>query len=726
MQDDKLSTTLGRMISAAQLSSTDDETRSDLLDRYNAEPYGDEVEGSSQFIMTDVRDAVEALLPDILDVFTSAESIVEFTPVGPEDEDATKQETEVCSNIFWQKNKGFEILYTWIKEAMIQQNAYVKSGWRDKVRREIEEYENLTPQELQGILANIEGEIDILESTGIDDQGQPVMLGVDPQTGMPAYEPINIRMRITTKEKRYVIECVPNEDIYYTPRWNSVSFDGIPLVGHRSEMERGELRQMGFDEESFKDAGEEHDDEGDAELARHDTKYHFDGDDDDAGDDSTRKVTVYESYVRADIDGDGQAELLQVWSVGDGSQILKWEDGTEAVKEVTGHPFSALTPYLMPHRHVGLSVAELIADLQKINTVLARHTLDNTYRNNHARPSYNEDDAGPYLASDLASPKPGSPIRTGGAQIIWDRPPSVIDVTLPLMQQITDLKEQRTGVTRSSEGLNAESLNQHSEGTVGRIMDAALKKRLLIARTFAETGIRDLFLRMHRDLRSGPMKKIATRIRNQWIDVDPRTWRHRSDMTTSIGKGSGDRDKQRQGLMLMGQLQEKLMMSKAPIVDLQKIYNTAEKLMETYGFESIEPFLIDPAQLPPPDPSQQQPDPQQVMLQAQIESLQAQARINQMKEQTAQAELQMKQQQQEAQLSLQEREAQRDYEIKMAEINRKRDESRKRLELDADKAVLDDDYKRDKMQADAMTGYMRQNARSVPSTPPMSYGEVGS
>lgn len=729
----ELSTILGRMISAAQLSSTDDETRSDLLDWYNGEPYGDEEEGNSTFISTDIRDAVEAILPDIMDVFTSAESIVEFSAIGPEDEDAAKQETEVCNNIFWQKNNGFLILYNWIKEALIQQNAYVKSRWVEKTRREIEEYEDLTYEEFVGIMQGLGEDFEILHLDGLDAQtGQPVMQGVDPQTGQPQFAPINTKIRSITREKRYVIECVPNEDIYYTPRWHSLNFDGVPVVGHRKEMERGELRQMGFAESSYADATSHLNYEGDAELSRHDTKYHFDGDDDEAGDESTRKVTVYESYIRADIDGDGIAELLQVWSVGDGSTILQWEDGEDAVTEVTGQPFSALSPFLMPHRHVGLSLAELIADVQRVNTVLYRQTLDNTYRNNHARPVFDENEAGEHLFNDLMNPRPGAPVRTGGALVTFDRPPAVIDVTLPLLEKFRDTKEERTGATRTGQGLDSESLNQHSEKTVGAIMDGAMKKRQLIARTFAETGISDLFRRMHRDLRSGPLKKITTRIRNQWVDVDPRTWKHRSDMTVGVGTGSGDRDKKRQGLMLMGQVQRELMAAQAPIVNMQHIFNTTEKVMETYGFDNIEPFMTDPAQLPPPDPSQEKPDPAQIMMQAQIENMRAEAQVSQMKAQAAQMEIQMKAQKQEADLAAEQRRIQQDYEIKMADLAQRRETAQAgtataagRLALDRDKAIMEDDRIRDVEELKAETAFQRDIAKSAQLTPPMSYSEVG-
>lgn len=177
------------MIKNAQQWSASD-IRSDLFDRYMGEPYGDEVQGRSQFVSTDVADAVEAILPDIMDVFTSSEGLIEFQPVGPEDEEAARQETGIVEHIFWQKNNGFEILYTWFKEALIQQNSYVQRGWVEKRRIEIEEYEDLTPDELLTILSE-KGDYEILESDGGGD------------------EPIRIKLRCTARDKRYEVTCFP-------------------------------------------------------------------------------------------------------------------------------------------------------------------------------------------------------------------------------------------------------------------------------------------------------------------------------------------------------------------------------------------------------------------------------------------------------------------------------------------------------------------------------------
>lgn len=692
---------IGRLIQDAQQTDAS-EIRTGLFDRYMGEPYGDEQKGRSAFVSTDVSDAVEAILPDLMDVFTSSEDIVEFSPVGPEDEKAAKQETSAVSHVFWQKNDGFTNLYVWIKEALIQQNSYIKRGWEEKTRVSVEEYEGLTPDELVTI-ANELGEFEILEQSG----------GFNAETG--AFDPLDIKIRTVKREKKYTIECISQEEFFSTPRWGKVSLEGIPCCGHRRKMEVGELVAMGFDKESIEKAGDA-DDLTEQDSARFDTNDNYEGD----AESGSEEVMVYEAYCRVDIDGDGISELVQVWAVGDGSTILT-KDGEDAITEVPCVPFSALTPYIVPHRHVGRSVAELVDDIQRVKTVLFRHTLDNLYLTNYPRPEFDENSAGPNTFNDLANPAPGAPIRTGGAVINWQMPQSVIGTTLPVIDKMDDLKEVRTGATRYNQGLDAESLNKTATG-ITKIMNASQKKTLLIARVIAETGLRDLFLGIHRDLRAGPWKELVWKLNGEWTQVNPRIWADRTDMTVRVGMGTGDREQVRQGLTLMGGLQRELMAGGSRMVDESKIYETASRMMATYGFKSVEPFMTNPAKLPPEQPQRPGLQEQAMMQQMQIAE-----------RQTAMAERELQHR-----LQLDAQKAQWEHERKMEEIRlRARAEDRQaakaasdimtdeqRLELDRNSAVMEDDYKRDKLEVDAMTGALRSAPRNVISEPPVSYDDV--
>ncbi len=696
---DTLKSTISRLIQDATDKDVQN-IRTDLNDRYLGEPYGDEKKGKSKFVSTDVSDAIEAILPDIIDVFTSAEDILEFDPVGPEDEEGAKQETSVVSHLFWQKNPGFQNLYVWFKEALIQQNSYIRFGWEDKERVSIEDYEDLTPDELLAVLSQIDGEYEVQEQEIDEEQGT-----------------VSVKIRCVKKSKQYVIETIPQEEFFITPRWGKVGLDGVPCCGHHREMTRGDLKAMGFSQESIDRAFDDDDEYQDD--ARNDTRDHFESESDE-GDGPTQKVRVYEAYLYADKNDDGIAELLQVWAVGDGSQVMEWENGEEAIEEVSGLPFAALTPFIMPHRHVGRSMAELIDDIQQVKTVLMRTTLDNIYATQYGRPVINEDLATDNTFNDCANPAHGAPIRYGGDVLNFYVPPSIAPTTMPLVEAFDAVKEQRTGSTRYNQGLDAESLNKTASG-ISQIMNASQKKTKLIARTFAETGLRDLFLGIHRDLRSGPMKDIALKLKGQWVSVNPRTWKDRTDMTVNVGMGRGDRDEKRQFYMLMSQVQEKLMMGGSRMVDESKLFATAERMAETYGVESVEPFLHDPAQLPPPQPQQEEADPAMQVAAAQIQNMQQETANRAAKDQ---AEIALKSREldiRERELAVKEAEARTKGFKTAADVQT----NAQRLELDRDKAVNQDDLQRDKMAMDAVTGALDREAQQFTSEPAIPHEEVG-
>lgn len=715
---------IGRMIQVAQQESAADSIRATYLERYLGEPYGDEKDKRSQFISTDVSDVVDGVLANVMEVFTSAEDIVKFQPVGPEDEDAARQETDVVSHVFWQMNNGFLTLYTWFKEAFIQQNSYVKSGWVERERTTVEEYADLEPAELQMVLSQIEGDIEPLEYEGLDENGAPIPEGVDMQTGAQRFRPIRVKLRITKFDQRYEIKCIPNEEIFLTPRWPSLDLTGIPVCGHRRMVEIGELREMGFSEETIRKAADQHREDY-LEETRNNTRDVEEGDHADDGDESVREVMVYEAYVRADIDGDGRAEQLKVWAIGDGSTIMQWEDGTDAIEEVSHHPFSALTPNIVPHRHVGRSLSEQVDDIAQIKTTIYRMNLDNLYNTVYRRPYFDENMAGEHLLSDLMSPAPGAAIRTGGADVAWMEPSDISPITMPLVDRFDQLKEQRTGNLRYNQGLDSESLNPLAKETVGRVMDAGQKPHLLIARVFAETGLRDLFLRIHRDLRSGPMRELAIKLRNKWTQINPRTWRERTDMTVEVGMGSGDRNMKRQGLMLIAQAQEKMMASGLKMVGPQQLFNTAERLGETFGFESIDEFFLNPEMQPQ---GQEKPDPAQQMAQMQAQMAQMQMQVQQQKLQLEAEKLRIereKLQRETGEASADQVREQQEQARKQMQTAAQIQAEQQRLALDRDRAVMDDDFRRDKLAVDAQSAHMRKFATEGTTSPPMRYSSVG-
>lgn len=641
LTEEKLKKALAPVSTALQ--NTTRESRENLFDRYMVEPYGDEVKGRSSYLATDVADTVEAVFAEAMEIFTSDDHLVEFSPVGQEDEAAARQETAIIHHLFREKNNSFTMLSTWFKEGLIEQNAYVRCGWVEKTRVLIEEYDDLTLNEFMVVYSQIverEGDYEVERLDGVDvaEDGTPTpIMGDD---GQPM--PIDVRIRCTKVEKQYEIEPIPQNEFFISPRWSKVTLDGCPACGHRAKKSKGELEAMGFHPESIKELGEAT--ETSAETSRHETK---DNDDDFATTDD--RLELCEAYVMAEIEGEEGERLLKIWTSADGREVLKWKSGEWAAEEVETAPFAAWTPYIVPHRHVGRSVAELAASIQQLKTILWRQTLDAMYKTNYPRPEVNEDMATENTYNDLASPDPGKPIRTGGAgAIVWQKPPSILGETLPLMDRADMDLEKHAGASRYAQGLDPNALSKSQIGSegVGRIMDAAMRRMQVIIRTFAETGLRDVFLKMHADMRRGPTRELALKIRGEWVEFNPLEWRDRADMTVRIGTGKGDREKRITGLQwLLGQQKEALAQG-APNVSIAHVYETTKRIVRSMGLQSIDPFMADPSKLPPPPAEPPAPDPmvQAQMALAEAEGLKAQAAM--VKAQTdqgkAQAEIEFK------------------------------------------------------------------------------------
>ena len=606
------------------------------------EPYGDEVKGRSQYRATDVADVVEAVFAEAMEVFTSDDHLVEFAPVGQEDELAARQETDIVHHLFREKNSSFVTLSTWFKEGLIEQNAYVRCGWIEKERVLIEEYDDLTFAEFMAVYNQIverDGDYEVEKLEGfvnskalIDGTETDPVQEINEKTGEP--KPIDVRVRCVKVEKVYEIEPIPQNEFFISSRWSKISLDGCPVCGHKARKSKSELLSMGFQADSVEALTESGNDSAD------DNRHATEDNDDDLSDDSDL-LEVCEAYVHADIDGKGKDRLLKVWTNGSGTTVLKWKNGDLAVEEVEAVPFVAWTPYLVPHRHVGRSVAELAATIQQLKTVLWRQTLDNMYKTNYPRPEVNEELATENTYNDLASPEPGKPIRTlGQGAILWQKPPSILGESLPLMDRADQELEKHAGASRYAQGLDPNALSKSQIGSegVGRIMDAAMRRMQVIIRTFAETGLREVFVKMHADMRRGPSRQLGLKIRGEWIEANPLEWRDRTDMTVRVGTGKGDREKRITGLQWILSEQRQMLAQGATNVTPAHIHETQKRIVRSMGLQAIDPYIADPSTIAAPAPQGAPVDPtiEAQMALAQAEGLKAQAAM--VKAQTDQQE----------------------------------------------------------------------------------------
>src|SRR5262245_36910008 len=255
-------------------------------------------------------------------------------------------------------------------------------------------------------------------------------------------------------------------------------------------------------------------------------------------------------------------------------------------------------------------------DIQRIKTALLRALLDNAYLANHPRTEVAESHASETTLDDLLVARPGGIVRTkmpGGLAVIQH--PDIGGHVFPLLQYQDATREWRTGVSRQGQGIDPNALQNQVATIANQMFNAAQAKMKLIARIFAETGVRDLFSILHATIRKHGSKPQTIRLRNQWTNVDPREWKSRDDMTINVGLGDGSKSERLAGIQLLIGAQEKAV----AVGDVSKrnLGESAKELSRLLGYKDDTRFFsftqpqMQPGQPPDPDsqPLQPPPDP---------------------------------------------------------------------------------------------------------------------
>ncbi len=599
------------------------EDREGAMNYYLGEPFGNETEGRSSVVSRDVAEVIEWILPSLMRIFASGDKAVEFEPVGPEDEAQAKQETEYCNYVFYKKNPGFLILYSWFKDALLQKNGIVKTICEKKEENLKEEYENLPDEEYTMLVADPELEAkEHTERTEVFDvvlpDGQSVQLE-------------ELRHDVVFRRKRKSHDTkilnIPPEEFLISKDANSVNPKEADFTAHRSKKTYSDLIASGYKKSQLDKIGSEdmvdHEPEAMARKNLSDEAW-LDSTSDET-DKSMRRIWVYECYLRTDYDDDDHAELRRIVKAGD--QILENE-------EVDYNCFAALTPIILTHKFFGLSIADLVMDLQLIKSTIWRQILDNLYINNNSR--YAVDDENVNL-DDLVTPRPGGFVRTKGPPMnsLFPLPaPALPGEVFNMMEYLDQIRETRTGVGKQFQGLNADTLKDANIPAVQGLLSAAGQRVEMIARIFAETGVKQLFKDIHELTRKYADKAEIVKLTNGWVPVDPREWRTQRNLTVSVGLGSSSRDSQMMAISSILADQEKIVASggMGSLVSPKNIYNALVRKAEINGFKAGDEFFMDPDKAQPQPPK---PDPK--VIEVQLNAQQKQAELQQ-----KQSELQFK------------------------------------------------------------------------------------
>lgn len=603
------------------------EERAQAWDYYLSKPRGDEIDGESQVVTSDVSDVVDGIMPSLLRIFTTADNLVEFDPVGPEDEAGAAQESDYTNFTFFKRNPSFMILFYWFFDALLQKNGIVKAWWDTTEKVTTESYKGLTEDEMLELLG--------------DDELEPIERGerLDPETGQIVHD---IEFRRTETRGKANVDNVPPEEYRISADSRNLDPSKARMVGHEREVPRHELYAMDFP----KDLVDELPAQGDSidspeEQARRDktddqTSAH-------AGDKSQDLILLREAYIKVDFDDDGIAELRQVFS--SGQTILSNE-------VVDRQPFHILCPHPLPHKHFGLASGEKVDDLQDLNTTILRQTLNNLYHSNNPSHAVWEQAMGEDTMDDLLTTRVGTvkrfarPIPESYSTIAI---PFTAEASFPMLEYFDKTKRDRTGVNSDAEGLTPDALKNIQQTVMMQAIDQSKQKIEAIARIFAETGIKSLFLHIHELLQKHQNKAEVIRLRGEWVEVDPQAWRNRYDMTVQIGLGIGTREQNLLHLNAIKDIQAQIIEAGGMnlIVTPQNVYRTASEYVKNANLKDPNLFFTDPGDelAPPPSSEQEELQRQQQELEARRQQLDQQRNeINQQKVQLDAQEQQLKHQ----------------------------------------------------------------------------------
>ena len=562
------------------IQSAIDYVDSDIADqRERAQSYFDgnvdldHEEGRSRVVSTKVRDVVRGAKPSLMRIFMSNNKFVEFTPKGPEDVANAEQATAYCHWVF-NKVGGYNVLSNAIHDSLVKKVGIVKVWWNQETIAKTYTYENLSDQEVQ-VLVNKEG-VEVVEHR------QEIEMEMD-EFDIEIERNVH-HMVITHKyeEGEMVIEGVPPEEFFIDG--SAKSIDDAYICCHRSEKRAGDLVAMGIDQDVVDNLNGSDNDSliGNIEKIQRFGESITDDEDVD-NDPSMRQVLVTEAYLRIDAEGDGIPTLHKFLCGGTDYEVLEMEPWDKA-------PFADFHVDPEPHAFYGRSLAELVINDQDTTTSVLRGILDNVALVNTPRLEVNEDLV---EMDDVLNNEIGAIIRS--EQIGSINPltvPFVAGSTLPALQYLDMLVEEKTGISKMSMGLNPDMLQNTSATAAALTAQAGAGQVEVMARNLAE-GTKRLFqLMLHVAVQNSPDEQMM-RLNGQFVPVDPSVWDTSMDMEINVGLGTGQEDAKAAALMQTFQTQQQIWQTYGPqngLVSMTQMRNTLADTLSLSGFKNADRY----------------------------------------------------------------------------------------------------------------------------------------
>ena len=627
------------------------------------------IEGRSKVMSRDVYETIETVMPSLTRVFLGTDQVFRFEPEGEEDEDAAKQATDYVAWLMRRKD-NFRQIFDWMKSPLIYKNSVLHVWWEETETEVTEEYTGLSEEEFSEIVnddsVTVEESEEYTETIhGMEAEDPPMLGGPQEQApmtpgmeaqGMPQGMPMqpgmmmqpgammppmpeqvtlyDIKIRRVKTDGEIKMEALPPEEFLTNSRAKSI--EDARMCARRTRVSKSVLLNRGYDETEVEKLSADDDLYEETEQRFDDLEY---DDDNDATDDAAQLCRIYEVYIQHDYDDDGKTEWRRiVMGNGPDAPVIFENDEHEGLL-----PFCDLTPIILPHRRIGLSMEDGAREVQRWKSTLLRMMMDGLYHSVFPRKVVDMSQIEPEFFNDVLNQAPDSIIRAKGPNAItpvattWEG-----QRAFPMLEYVDGQLVRRTGVTPMGPDLNPNALQPETAEKVREDGNQGRERTELITRVYAETGFKQLARLMLHLITKHQDKERIIRLRGKWVPMDPRGWNADMDIKVSVGLGTGNRDQQMQRYMVIAQKQEQIIQTAGmnnPLVTLKNYYNTLEKMVEAADLPDVDIFFTDPDENEqPPAPPQQDPKAieAQGKMQMEMQKFQAQQQADAQKMQAQQ------------------------------------------------------------------------------------------
>lgn len=622
LTDDEILSIVASELARANYSTTDQGygQLEESMHYYMGLPNGTEVDGRSSVTSTDVADAIEWIMPQIMESFTQVNEIVKFDAVGPNDARQAELESQFCYDVLMKDNDGFILIYELVKDALMQRNGVLKVYYEKVPETVFTSYTGITPEALNVLLGR-----DDVELTNINEY-------IDSTFG----QLFDLTVAYTKECGKIVINSVPLEEFRVNAQHNSVCLDKARFTAHVVTVPISDLAQEGYSEEILESLPGYHNYRRDYRWAMmHENST---GALVQSADESQKYVQKHECFMMLDHDDDGIATLMKITCAGstDTPDVILSKEPLDAM------PWVSTTPIIMPHKFQGLSITDRLKQIQDHKTAIWRNILDNMYLQNNQRNVIIE---GQVNLDDLLVSRPGGIIRAKRQDAIMPlQTPQISNVAFDMMRYLDEVRAGRSGVQADGNASPVAIGDRVGSEGVDRLLNAKEALVGLIIRTIAETGIKPL---MHK-IRELALKHFDAaqdyEFRGEWVKVAPQQWVTKRRSTVKVGTGTGDNAKKLvalQGILIVQT--QAIQNPQQALVDQSNIYNTLDDMTKLAGLNGANRYFIDPSsqsgQQKQQQVAQQLAQEQQKQQEMAVHQLQAEAKIAESALMTAQAQL---------------------------------------------------------------------------------------